>query len=277
MEIAFASPAFHYQSYSDLHKVFSQCGVRHVKFGKIRKEDDCAYVYSPANGELEGIKKAKRKCKLIWWFLERIGTHNPSDNFKRAFQAGHFDGMIVSDMGYYDFMRSQGINVAFCPIGYHSVFGEPNWNHHKEWDFCHLSYADVWRRSKLMTKFRNKKLKIAPNGWGEKRRLSLHGSRFLVNTHQDDTNAIEPLRLILAVCHGIPIISESIDRPRPYQGGKMLGSKYENIADNVSRYVTQYKKSPEKFKNQARENYKYFREQLPFFPLVQKAVKELLR
>jgi len=127
-----------------------------------------------------------------------------------------------------------------------------------------------------MTNFNKLRLTIGPNGWGEKRTKTLYQSRFLVNTHQDESLAIEPLRLIVGVCHGLPIISESIARPRPFDGGKIWGATYGDLPKQVRYHVNDYKNDPSKYIDKAKENFTFFKEKLPFLDQVQKAVGELL-
>lgn len=277
MEIAFASPAFNYKSYSDLHEVFGKCGVKHVKFPNMDPyAKDTVYICTPANGELEHIRNYKdRTCKVVWWFLERVQNVNEFKGFKREQDAGFWDGVLVSDMGYYDELKKRGVNVAFCPIGVHETFGTPDFSAKKRWDIVHISYRDIWRRSQLFGKI-PKGISIAPNGWGEKRRQSLHHSKFLLNTHQDETQVIEPLRLILAVCHGVPIITETITRPRPYHdSGRMLMVEYKRIPRYVSDRVRDYTRNPTPFVDSAKRNYEFFSSHFPFFSSVEHAINEL--
>lgn len=263
-DIVLVRPAYHYQSYYDLHAIFEACRLKNTIIPKIDPSSNNIYVYTPSNGEIHDIeKRSNRKCKLVWWQLERFKEPNIWDDAVNKYESGKLDAIIVSDMGYYNELKERGVKVAFCPIGYHPLFGSPNWESKKIYDFVHLSYKDVWRRSKLFTQF-NKQFKIAPNGWGGKRAQYLHQSKFLVNTHQDDTRAIEPLRLILAICHGVPIISESIDNPRPYQDGRLYGSTYENLTNTIGKLIRQYNINPHPFIDKAKDNFQYFSENLPF-------------
>jgi len=277
MGIAFASPAFNYQSYSDLHRVFDNCGVPHVKFPNIDPyASDTTYICTPANGELEHIRNYKdRTCKTVWWFLERVQSDKEFDGFKRHQDQGHWDGVLVSDMGYHDELKKRGVNVAFCPIGVHKEFGTPKYDAPKIWDIVHISYKDIWRRNRLFNSIPGN-IKVAPNGWGDKRRQSLYQSRFLLNTHQDETKVIEPLRLILAVCHGVPIITEAITRPRPFHdSGRMWMADYDQVPQLVAGKIKDYKKNPTPFIRSAERNYDFFMKHFPFFESVELAVNEL--
>jgi hypothetical protein len=164
-----------------------------------------------------------RVSEVMLWNLERPsgsgGLHKYTDDNKEYMEAGHLDGVIVSD-------RKLAYDTGFkhVPLGSHRELGVPGSKDDRlsGYDLIHLScYSN--HRSWLFHEPNNPKidlygLVVARNSWVHARHKALTHSRFMLNIHQDEFLYIEPLRFSLAAAYGLPILSEQCFDVYPYAG-----------------------------------------------------------
>ena len=236
MEVIFALTRHNYDSYSDYVNLVKNawgkwCYIDEINF----TVSDRLYIFSPLNGEISPHIQNhihEKKCKLAWWNLERPPRdekhaehkQNVSEMFKSV------DYMIVSDRYYQgEYYKEFGNRIIFMPMGYHECLCEYPFNSiRSKYSFAHISY--VWGRRDILNTLPN----CMPNSWGEQRKQDLLRTKFMINVHQDQFKILEPLRFIIAVSHGLPIISETIHNAAPYENGvHYIQCSYEEIINKA--------------------------------------------
>ena len=232
MEVVFALTRHNYDSYSDYVNLAKNawgkwCYIDEINFTTPNR----VYIFSPFNGEIgPHIQNHihEKKCKLVWWNLERPPRDEKHAEHKQNVMElfKHVDYMIVSDRYYQgEYYKEFGNRVIFMPMGYHECLCEYPFNSvRSKYSFAHISY--VWGRRDIL-----KKLPFCmPNSWGDQRKQDLIRTKFMVNIHQDQYKILEPLRFIIAVAHGLPIISENLHNSLPYVPGvHFIQTSYEEI------------------------------------------------
>lgn len=217
MDIVFcktrADPEF-YRSYTDFWRLVELSEFEVVWLDELEPGRDAVYVVTPRNGELPGILprlQGERRCKFVWWCLERPDAQG-SVTRRKALENG-IDELWLSDrwLARKHYQHGWG-PVRFVPLGSNEGLGSPG-NGHYLYDWAHLSYANPRRRA-IYDRLPGP---LMPNCWPPERHRRLQKTRFMINVHQDDWPVIEPLRFSLAIAYGMPIISEAVHDPYPYE------------------------------------------------------------
>jgi hypothetical protein len=209
---------------------------------QINLENPTAYIISPINGEfrphIDNHRNETKKCKILWWNLERPPrdeNHNDHKKDVKILFDRYIDYMIVSDRWYKAYYREFGEKVIYCPMGIDQVLCSNPWvEGHNSYNFTHMSYA--WGRREFLNKLPN----CLQNCWGEPRKTGLLRTKFMINVHQDQYNILEPLRFVLGISHGVPILTETINDSYPFIVDKdILMCNYEHLILNGSRYANE--------------------------------------
>ena len=232
MEVIFALTRHNYDSYSDYVNLVKNawgkwCYIDEISF----PVKDRVYVVSPINGEFRPHVQNhlhEKQCKIAWWNLERPPRDEKHAEHKKDVSElfKYIDYMIVSDKYLQDEYYKEFVGrVIYVPLGYHECLCEYPFNSARSrYSFAHISY--MWGRRDVLKTLPN----CMPNSWGEQRKQDLIRTKFMVNIHQDQFKILEPLRFIIAVAHGLPIISEDIYNAMPYINGvHFIQSPYENM------------------------------------------------
>ena len=233
-EIYFAKTRWVYDSYTDFISLaelsgFPVCFVNEMQIYDKSK----TYITCPINGEIKEFmdqeKRSNHKAKIIEWNLERPGGSGTLQDYIRdndnLVKEGFIDQVIVSD-------KQLAIDTGFhyVPLGSHPLLGEPGGLYEKMYDVVHLMcYSNrrgKWFQEPGVPRKVMGKMNVAPNGWGAQRNLILRLSRYMLNVHQDEFKYMEPLRFALAAAYGLPIITETLHDPFPYEFGELAQMEY---------------------------------------------------
>ncbi len=199
MSVYFARPRTDYDPYRDVYKIIELSGfeLRYINDISWWNADDTV-IFTPANGELEGVP-TDRRIRFIHWDFERS---KPGQARNSA-----FDETWVSDRAL-----AQAIGARYVMFGGHRAFGSLDVLD-KRWDTVTLM-AWFGRRTDLRYWLDEASISIADPGyvggnWGQNRVETLQRSRIMVSCHQDELPWSEPIRLAIAGMYGLPIISET--------------------------------------------------------------------
>ena len=225
-DIIFAHTRYVYPSYTDYRRLvelagFETCFVDQIDFTR----KNVVYIVSPLNGEYrphrDNWRKHAHNAHVVWWSLERPGPSGIAEfvrGTKRLLDDWYFDEVWLSDR--YLCEQCHDKRVRFVVLGSHPALGQPRRSRRRsfQYDIVHLSYLTP-RRQAIIDPLTNS-LDVAPNGWGEARDRILAASAFMLNVHQDDWLVLEPLRFALAAAWALPMISEHMIDPYPYNRGE---------------------------------------------------------
>jgi len=243
--IVFAQTRYSYDSYTDYWKLvglsgFPTCYVDEVNFSR-----EAVYIVSPLNGEWKPHRDAHRddnyRARVVWWCLERPGGSYGMAAYrqgcKEALDDWYFDEVWLSDK--YLVFHMHDDRVRFVILGSHPGLGTTE-KGPREYDFAHMSYQNG-RRNHICAQFTKRNIRMAPNGWGDERKKALCESGFMLNVHQDDFPALEPLRFSLAAAFGLPILTEACSDAYPYtRGGDdhcIIEVEYDELIGRAARLL----------------------------------------
>jgi len=240
--IVFVKTRYHYDSYTDFWSLVELSGFPTCFVDEVRLNSDHTYVVTPANGEWRPhirnerirVPEGERRAKLVWWNLER--GWNPGEASPSSDGLGDMlqwcDRVWISDRAWASSLKKLhgSERIRNVPLGSHPDLGAPGMLKH--YDLIHLSYI-THRRSLVYDRIAQRR-KLAENCWGEERHQKLLRSRALLGIHQDDKPVIEPLRFSLAAAYGLPILTETVLDPWPYEEGiSILSFPYESAVESI--------------------------------------------
>lgn len=240
MNIVFAHPVHRHDSYSDYRRLALLSGFEVCLISEIDLEaEDTTYIISPATGDILNVLNQPRRCKVIWWNLERIdsGSWPPEgNNASNAVDliAPMVDKIWVSDRHH----ASLDARLTFVPMGSHIGLAEGKPDTTKLYDIVALTYNNA-RRKAIYDKLG--KWKVAPaTAWGETRARLLNTSRCMVYVHQTPALIGAPLRFALAAAYKLPVISELMADPYPLQEGRdFVATIYEAMVELVDESLSE--------------------------------------
>jgi hypothetical protein len=249
--IVFARTRWPYDSYQDFWRLVELSGFPVVWLDEIDLTADVTYIFTPHNGEfnqLAGLPVEppapgmtwhparprswrERKCRLVWWMLERFDDGNPASAIERVeSMLGFVDAAWVSDR----WVASLHPRLTHVVLGGHPGLGRDP-DPIKIYDYAHISYA--WgRREALYAAIRARGLIEAPtNIWGPARAAVLAQTRLMVSAHQYPAATIAPLRFAIAAAHSLPLLTEAVTDPYPHVLGMDLAhAEYHVLPDAVA-------------------------------------------
>lgn len=196
-----------YDSYDDYWKLVLLSEFKTCELEEVDQASHNIYIFSPNNGNVKATCEIPHQATYILWQLERPGK---IENIVPTY----FNEMWVSDRYFHRLVNSE--KCKFVPIGGHKNLRNPLPVITLAYNFVHLSYLYGERLEKVK-KLTDAGYTMAPNGWGEDKRLSLSSSTWGLALHQDDMLIIEPLRYTLFGCWKLPIIAEYSEDFYPYK------------------------------------------------------------
>jgi len=208
-----------YHSYKEEYwELVKLSGFKTCKIEEIDYQSSNYYINYLKNGTTEAHynhPQAKNcKCKLILHLME-WGTWQ--DGIMKGFELeSYYSEVWVSDRYFQKLLQDKNpdTRVKYVFFGSHKLFcGQPSI---QKWDFVHLSYAYGTREHKMQI-LANNGYTFAPNGWGEEKKHSLAHSRWGLCLHQFPTPFCNSQRLTLFASWKLPIVSDFIRDPYPYQ------------------------------------------------------------
>lgn len=220
MKIIFAHPEHRHDSYSDYRRLVLLSGFGVCRIGEIDLEvEDTVYILSPATGEILSLLNRPRRCKVIWWNLERPDSGDWPPEGNNASNSVDLIAPIVDKIWVSDrYHASLDKRLMFVPMGSDARLAEGKPDGTKLYDIVALTY-NTERRKQIYDKLG--KWKVAPStAWGETRARLLNTSRCMVYVHQTASFIGAPLRFALAAAYRLPLISELMADPYPLQEGR---------------------------------------------------------
>jgi len=228
-----------YDSYADYWELVRLSGFDTCYVDEIRYDADRLYIVTPINGEVRPhianervrVGPANKRARLVTWGLER-----PDSPTARVWTAevddllGWFDEVWVSDKH----LHSMDTRARFVPLGSHPGLGGAKVRP-ADFDVAFMGYM-IPRRQTVADQLSALGYRLAPNGWGVDRRHTLQRTRLMLNVHQHNTPLpiAEPLRIALAAAFRMPLVSETLARPRPLQSGwDVLSVGYDRLAETA--------------------------------------------
>lgn len=211
----FVRTRYHYDSYIDFWRLVELSQFQTCYVDEIWYDTNKTYIVTPVNGELrphlDNQRGRDRRCKIIWWNLERPdGFHGePGRTLTHVVDdmVRYVDAIWVSDRSY----AKMDIRFTHVVLGSHQSLGNPR--KPAQFDFTHQSY--VYGRRECVINALCNLFSMGPNGWGDVRDHVLRSSRLMVNVHQTPAGVMEPLRFAVAAAYKLPLLSEGLADPWP--------------------------------------------------------------
>lgn len=229
--IVFAKTRYQYDSYQDFWRLVELSGFPTCYLDEIELSSENVYIFTPHNGEFPalvagwGLRYPNRRCKIIWWLLERPdgGPKPLAESVNEV--ASLFDGMLASDRWV------AGLHPGFthAVLGGHAglVCGQEPLP--IVYDYAHISYA--WgRREALYNGMKSLGLRVAPNAFGAERARILAQTRLVVNAQQYPAGVIAPFRFAIAAASRLPVISEEVHDSYPHDSSDLVQAPYAQLA-----------------------------------------------
>ena len=249
-KIFFARTRYEYGSYIYFWRLVELSGIPVCYVDQIDLESDDIYIVTPVNGEFRPhmeyrtslLKGAPRRCRTIWWNLERPGDESTTDQTLTvpAWRASLdsfallFDSFWACDR-HISLFDSRMIHVL---VGGDARMMEGAPVRPYTYDFCHFSYVNG-RRDQIYAGLVHRGLKMAPPDWAASRQLAWNSSKVLVNVHQNAVLGGEQIRFAMAAAYSVPLISEALADPYPLvQGVDFLGADYGNLVERAYQAIT---------------------------------------
>jgi len=175
------------------------------------------------------------------------------------------DLLVVSSRSREDYLRSQGIESHFVPIGYSADAHGKLLGLERDIDVLFLGTMQVRRRERLVSGLRKAKVALRVEGswtdraaWGDSRTRLLNRTKMLLNL-QRNPGEFSGLRMILGMCNGALIVSEPVDRPEPYVPGRHY---VEASAEEIPAVLRYYLEHPEERHKITEEAHRFVTETL---------------
>lgn len=237
MEITFVRTRYSYDPYIDFFRLAELSGFPIIYVDQLDVSQHGVFIVSPMNGEwrphLDNHMDEPRNAHLILWNIERpsgsagsVGRY-AQDNRELLYQR-YVDEIWLSDR-----RLAEETELRFVPLGSDEGLGQPGID--KKYHFCHMSY-EVPRRQTVY-KYFNKSV-IGPNCWPPLRDEVLRQSKFALNVHQDNHPFQEPLRFALFAAYGLPILSETIYDPYPWDPDHMIFAPFDQLVNKMSNLLS---------------------------------------
>lgn len=238
MDITFCITRHKYDSYDVFFKLVELSGFPVCYVDDVDVSKEGVYIVCPMNGEwrphIDNQEGKPRYAHLILWNLERpSGSAGSVGNYAKAnrelIYRRHVDEVWCSDR-----RLAEETQLRFVVLGSDEGLGEPS--NEKRYSFCHMSY-EVPRRVNVYKHFNGDT--IGPNCWPPERDEVLKASRFALNIHQDIHPFQEPLRLALFAAYGLPVVTESIFDPYPWDSDIAIFSDYDSIVSRLKQALSE--------------------------------------
>lgn len=211
--IIFARPRRYYPGYDDFFRLVDLSGFSFCYLDQVNWQDgSLTVIATPKHPEWDTTIPRYKKCRLIWWTLERGHTDEPPMDMSNPFKPDYVDEVWASDSAF-----AAWIGARYVFLGGHHAFGSVNVQG-KQHDYITLM-ARFGRRTKLFSDLDARGLTCAdlPDGtWGPARHERLMQSKLMISCHQDEYPWSEPIRFMIAACYGLPLLSENCQSSSGY-------------------------------------------------------------
>jgi hypothetical protein len=246
VQIVFARPSHHYDSYRIFWRLVELSGFDQIPLPHVDMSQDVFYIISPPNGELAPAMDAARartsgprKARTAVWDLERpdgrAGAEHP-DPTTAARDVDLFAASVDHVWAFDPYYASFDSRLVRVTVGGHPGLREGAALATKAWDLCHFSYVNG-RREAVMAALRARH-RVGPETWGPERGAILNSSHTMAYIHQTPFPIGSPLRFALAAAYELPLMSERMENPWPMEPGwDFVQAPYEGFADSFSAWL----------------------------------------
>lgn len=233
--IIFVKTRHEYGSYYHYHRLIDLEGFETCYPDQIDYSRECCYILTPLNGEVydsgawpihEREKHKEKRCRIIWWYLER-----PHDVSVVMGIADHpfFDWVWCIDK-YMLRQCKPHPKFDYIKMGSHPGLATGPTDV-KEYDLNIMMYENERRHPYIKALFESG-ITIAPRAYGADNN-TLHMCRVLPYVHQDELLYLPPIRLCVAAANRCAVVGERVMVERTgYVPGKDLG--FLSDAINIS-------------------------------------------
>lgn len=236
MNVFFARTRHQYDSYVDFWRLVELSDFKTCYVDEMDLESDSIYITSPINGEFRphinyrrSILQQPQRAKIVWWDLERPdAAGNPPISAVIDEIKPYIDAAWVSDR----LVASLDSRFTHVVVGGHAGLRliPPA---ECVYDYTHQSYA--WgRRENVYAALRGRGLREGPSCYGPERDRVLSSSRLMINMQQYTLPVVAPLRFVLAAAYSLPILTEKVHDPYPYNDD-LIQTWYEDMVDGTIR------------------------------------------
>lgn len=238
MDIVFAKPSWHYDSYTDFWTLVQLSGFEVCRIDEVQVDKPRAYIMTPMTGpegewetHIHNQLGRPHNAHLIHWCLERPSGAGGMFEYGRSNRSRIYR-RVLDDVWVSDRRMSLETMLRFVVLGSDYGLGEPGAV--KVFDFSHMSYL-VNRRVDVYAQFDNRL--VGPNCWGSVRHAVLQASRFALNIHQDQYPFQEPLRWALFAAYGLPMLTEEVYDAYPWTEDLCVFNPYDGIVGKLKEML----------------------------------------
>lgn len=231
-DITFVKTRHVYDSYIDFIRLAELSAFPIIYSDEVSISNEGVYIFITMNGDVEEHLKNEvssgktRYAHLVLWNLERpSGSAGSVGNYAKRHRDLIYN-RIFDEVWVSDRRLAEETQLRFVVLGSDEGLGSVS--DEKRYDLVHMSY-EIPRRSNIYKHFDD----IGPNSWPPERNEVLRHSRFALNIHQDIHPFQEPLRLALFAAYALPVISETIFDPYPWDGDIAIFSGYDSIVHRL--------------------------------------------
>lgn len=203
--IIFARTRHHYAPYDDFYRLAELSGYPIKYLSEIDWWDKTATIITPIKHPEWATIPEDHFSRFIWWNLER-GIHDaPEMDMSNTYTPPYVNEVWASDRAY-----AKHLGAKYVFLGGHRAFGSVDVLN-KQYDIVTLMYLSG-RRQPVAGELQGYRIADKEGGlWGEERHQRLMQSRLMVCAHQDEKPYCEPIRLMIAGCYALPVLSEDCD------------------------------------------------------------------
>jgi len=229
MKIVFCRPRYDYPSYTYVYKLIELSGFPLIYVDEIDYSMECIYIFTPTNGEIftsaanvslvqhlreanitcpihERQFKETKRCKIVWWNLERPEKNETSEKLNKSISAmidcGFLDAVWVSDPFLKEWYSHK--DVDFVVFGSHPGLGG---NAEKIYDYAVCCDTSLHRRSRIINRLGA--YKMCPNEMTPERDAMLAQTKFMLNIHKDKWPIQDMIRTAMAAANYMCLVTEA--------------------------------------------------------------------
>lgn len=164
-------------------------------------------------------------------------------HIRRLAREGIIDLFTVATSVSYAFLKEEGIDVEYVPLGYHPVYGRLL-DLERDIDVLFLGDLRVRRRNKILQRLRKEGLEVHavgdysnPSYWGDSRTELLNRTKIMLALARHRGQAAD-MRLFLGMANGAFVLSEPVYLPYPFEPGRhYVEAQIEEMAETARRYL----------------------------------------
>jgi hypothetical protein len=181
----------------DLYRLIDLAGYDLIYVDEIdAARVDATYILTMLNGEWYPAGWPGARARIVLYDLE-----------------WHLDGLAavpgLAEVWAADAWYARRLGARYVPLGSHPGLALGA-RLEARYDVAMLAYLTP-RRQQIYDQLRDAGLRMAPNGQGEARDVTLRETRLMLHVHQlENAPTVAPQRFALAAAYGLPLLSEEV-------------------------------------------------------------------